>query len=229
MRCPLFKKSFRSLCLWSLMLPTMIAQAQERHVVLDHRAPTGTAGRWNALIKPGTAGIPQPVRISLPTTGTVTFYAGSPQNQIPQTAPAQASLGVGYVYRVRIHQMPEFPGVELFPTIELLDRLHAPPELTQEFPVPIEISEEEIQVALQDQMVTKVVYLEQPDLAFPTTQTQGIRVEKLSPQENLLQAADQRGRPLAIVRIGGRIPDPRSPTDEFFSQSPVLLAPVREP
>lgn len=119
--------------------------------------------------------------------------------------------------------MPEFPGVEIFPTIELLDRLHPPAELAQEFPIPVELSEEEIQIVLQDRMITKIVYLEQPDLAFPAEQTGAIRNETLSPRDNLMQAADQRGRPLAIIRIGGRIPDPRSPTDEFFSQSPLML------
>lgn len=201
-------------------------QAEERYQPLDHRAPTGMAGRWSAMVKPGTIGLPQPVRVSLPTTGTVSFYAGSPLNPIPLPAPAQAGMGVGYVYRFRISEMPEFPGIELFPTVEILDRLHAPEEFAREFPIPIEINAEEIDIVLQDRMVTKVIYLEQPDLAFPVQQTAGIRIERLKPHENLLQAADQRGRPLAIVRIGGRIPDPRSPTDEFFSQSPlVLMAP----
>jgi len=211
-----------SLCLCSALV-TGTLQAQDRYQPLDHRAPTGVAGRWSALVKPGTAGLPQQVRISLPTSGTVTFYAGSPQNLVPVETPAQAGLGVGYVYRFRISHLPEFPGVELFPTVEILDRLHAPAELASEFPIPIEINAEEIEIVLQDRMVTKVIYLEHPDLAFPIEQTGAIRIEKLRPQENLLQAADQRGRPLAIIRMGGRIPDPGAPTDEFFSQSPLML------
>lgn len=200
-----------------------VTQAQERYEPLDHRVPTGMAGRWNALIKPGTAGQPQPVRISLPTKGNVTFYMGSPRNQHSAASPAQVSMGVGYVYRVRISDLPEYPGIEIYPTIEILDRLHPPAHLAQEFPIPVEITEQEIETVLQDRMVTKVIYLEAPDLAFPVEQTAGIRNENLKPQENLIQAADQRGRPLAIVRIGGRLPDPQSPTDEFFSQSPLML------
>ncbi|WP_437228062.1 hypothetical protein SH661x_000700 [Planctomicrobium sp. SH661] len=204
-------------------LSATTGQAQERHQPLDHRAPTGMAGRWSAIIRPGTAGIPQPVQVRLPSSGTVTFYSGSPNNPIHMAAPAQVGMGVGYVYRFRISDLPEYPGVELYPTVELIDRLHAPANLAQEFPIPVELSEDEIEIVLQDRMVTKVIYLEEPDLAFPVEQETTIRAETLKPNENLLQAADQRGRPLAIVRIGGRIPDPRSPTDEFFSQSPLML------
>jgi hypothetical protein len=201
-------------------------QAQDVHHPLDHRVPTGVAGRWSALTRTSAFGAVQPVQFHLPGTGMVTFYLGSPQHAVPVNAPAQAGLSVGFTYRVRISNLPEFPGIEIYPTVELLDRLHAPAGLEQEFPVPIQITEADIQTVLQDQMVTKVIYVEQPDLAAPIDQNQPAgysRVETLPPAANLLQAADLRGRPMAIVRIGGRIPDPRAPGDEFYSQSPVQL------
>jgi hypothetical protein len=173
---------------------------------------------------PGMAGAMQPVRIGLPSEGTVTFYEGSARNSRVLTAPAQAGMQVGSVYRFRISDLPEFPGVELFPTVEILDRLHPPPGLELEFPLPIEITMDDVEIVLQDRMVTKVVYLEQPDLAAPVTQQGKVRVENLPPSTNLLQAADVRGRPMAIVRMGGRVPDLRAPCDDFFSQSPLLFA-----
>lgn len=196
----------------------------ERYDPLDHRQQPGVAGRWATLTKPDFPGYLQPVRIALPTTGQVTFYAGSPTSEVPRPAPAHAKMAPGRVYRVRISGMPEFPGVELFPTIEMIDRLHAPEGLGDQFPVPIEMTTDEIELALQERMVTKVIYLEQPDLAAPFPQANGIRTEDLSPRTNLLEAADQRGRPIAILRIGGRIPDPNSPVDEFYSSSPVVVA-----
>jgi hypothetical protein len=108
--------------------------------------------------------------------------------------------------------------------VEILDRLHPPPGLALEFPVLIEITTDDIETVLQDRMVTKVIYLEQPDLAAPGNHEGKVRVENLPPSTNLLQAADLRGRPMAIVRMGGRVPDPRAPCDEFFSQSPLLIA-----
>ena len=199
------------------------SSAQDLYFPLNQRIPTGMAARWSALTHPTSQCPPQLVQISLPGSGTVTFYQGSPHNPIPVASPARAGMATGSVYRVRISDMPGFPGVELYPTIELIDRLNPPPGLAEEFPIPIEFTEDEIETVLQNRMVTKVVYLEHPDLAAPVNQTDGIHTEKFASNVNLLQAADQRGRPMAIVRIGGRIPDPRSPQDEFYSQSPLLV------
>lgn len=197
--------------------------AQDRYFPLDHNAATGTIARWNAVIKPTSARQPQPVKFSLPTTGIVTFYNGSPDNQVPLAAPAQLSLLVGFAYRCKISDMPEYPGVELYPTIEILDRLHPPQGLADQYPIPFELTADEIAIAVQDRLVTKVIYLEQPNLAPPVSQTSAVRTEDLPPTDNLLQAADYRGRPMAILRVGGRIPDPHSTQDEFRSRSPLIL------
>lgn len=194
-----------------------------KYYPLDHRQPVGMAGRWSALTKPDFQGYFQPVKISLPSTGEVAFYMGSPNNVAPYGAPAKVGFAPGYSYRVKISGMPEFPGVELYPTIELIDRLHAPENLRDQFPVPIEITAEEVELALQDRMITKVVYLEQPDRAPPIAAENVLRTEDLAAKANLLEAADIRGRPIAIVRIGGRIPDANASTDEFHSTAPVQL------
>ena len=201
------------------------AHAQERHFPLDHRQPPGTAGRWNVLTQPQLQGYVQPVQIILPTEGHVTYYAGSPQNAVLTQSPSRSGMMVGHPYRVRISGMPEFPGIELYPTIEVLNRLHPPEGRANDFPIPIELTAEEIEIVLEDRMVTKVIYLEEPDLAVPFSHTDRELIEDLPGSVNLLQAADQRGRPMAILRIGGRIPDPLGPTDEFFSRSPIVLPP----
>lgn len=209
--------------LFSTLLLSTITLAQDRYFPLNHRQPTGTAGQWSVLTHPQKSCYVQPVEIRLPSAGHVTYYQGSPQNGVLTQSPSKAGMMVGRVYRIRISGMPEYPGTELYPTIELLDRLHPPAGHEHEFPIPIDLTEEEIDIVLQDRMVTKVVYLEQPDIASPLDQGERIRIEDLPVTENLLQAADQRGRPMAIVRIGGRIPDPTSPVDSFYSTSPILI------
>ena len=220
----------RSLVLTALALLTLSSltsvQAQERtgkYYPLDHRKPVGEAGRWQAVIQPGIQHYVQPVQIKLPTTGEISFYqGGSPAPA--REAPAQAGMQVGYAYRVKIANIPEHPGVEIYPTIELLGRLHPPTELKDKYPVPVEITDAEIEAVMNDQMVTKVIYLEQPQLASPTRQVNGkMHIESLDTEVNLLEAADQRGRPIAILRIGGRLPDPNSSEDEFYSASPITL------
>ena len=198
--------------------------AQDRYFPLDHRQPTGQAGRWAALTRPQAYGYMQPVQVRLPGEGLVAYFSGSSQNSILTTAPSQVSMMVGHTYRIQISGMPDYPGLELYPTIEILDRLHPPEDRIHEFPIPIDITREEIEYVMQDQMVTKVIYLEQPDFAAPVRSGTETLVENLPTQVNLLEAADYRGRPMAILRIGGRIPDPRAAVDEFYSTSPIMLS-----
>jgi hypothetical protein len=120
------------------------------------------------------------------------------------------------VYRLKLASLPEFPGVELYPTVELIDRLHPPCGREAEFPVPIAFTEQELRSAIQGRLVTKVVYLEQPDRAIPERGSNASRTRIARPRENALAAADEAGRPMAIVRLGGRLPDPRAPEPEFF-------------
>lgn len=195
-----------------------------RYYPLDHRQVPGVAARWQTTVKRGLYGYMQPVRIILPGEGTVSFYNGSPQAEVQAPAPSQARMMVGHVYRVKLSGLAGRPGVELYPTIELLDRLHPPEGKIDQYPIPVEFTEEEIQAAAEDRLVTKVLYLEQPDMAAPVRNAARSRVEELDQRINLLEAADVRGRPMAIVRLGGRVPDPNSPTDEFFSTSPLQFA-----
>ena len=216
--------------LWTLLIALAglnSVQAQEqtgRYYPLDHRKPLGEVARWNASIRPAVANYVQPVQVQLPTEGDVTFYQGSVKGSVALPAPAQVGMQVGHAYRIKISNLPNHPGVELYPTIELLGRLHPPVELKEKYPVPVEITAEEIETAINDQMVTKVIYLEQPQLAKPTRQVNGkMHVESLGTQVNLLEAADMRGRPIAILRMGGRVPDVGAPEDQFYSTSPIVL------
>src|SRR5690606_16456643 len=72
-------------------------------------------------------------------------------------------------------------------------------------------------------LVTKVVYLEQPQYAHPKPVDAPINVVDVSASANLLMAAAQRGRAMAIIRIGGRVPSLEDPQDRhFFGHAPVM-------
>ncbi len=210
----------------ALMMAVGTVSAQQHgYSPIDLRTP-GMAGRWSATTKPGIDQCPQPVRVELPGGGLVTFFSGS-ANIGASPAPAQVSLIVGPVYRIQISDMPDFPGAELYPTIELVDRLHPPDGRAHEFPIPIAITAEEIEIALQDRLVTKVIYLEQPEHASPQEPGEPRHITELPACTNLLQAAGQRGRPMAILRLGGRVPDKRSVEPGFFGDyAPVLTGPT---
>jgi hypothetical protein len=196
-----------------IQLGVSAAQAQEspRYFPLDHRVP-GQAAHWNTMIDRSRCGKVQPVEITVPEGGQVSILNATDD----VSSPAQADLEVGRTYRIKISGLVEYPGVEFYPSVELIDHLHAPAGLEHEFAVPIEITLEDIDAAVQNRLVTKVIYLEQPELAFPASQEDGPRVTEFSPRANLLQAADERGRPVAIMRLGGRQPDLRNPDPGFL-------------
>ncbi|HEV7999709.1 MAG TPA: DUF11 domain-containing protein [Planctomycetaceae bacterium] len=187
-----------------------------RYVPLDQNAPVGRVGRWSGIIGKGLAGTFQSVQVTVPTSGKVTVYNGGPETGVALGAPAQFSIGVGCVYRLKIAGMPDFPGVELYPTIEIFDRLHPPAGREYEFPVPIAFTEDDIAKAMDGRMVTKVVYLEQPQFAVTGDLTAALLNRQMPPDRNLLIEADRLGRPMILVRLGGRTPDEGHPEEGFF-------------
>ncbi|MFV0443687.1 MAG: hypothetical protein ACK5Q5_08965 [Planctomycetaceae bacterium] len=191
-----------------------LAPRPGHYTPLDQNEVPGKVARWNLIAKPALAGYFQPVQIRLPSEGLVSFYSPEQPQPVLTQAPSQASLLIGPVYRVRIAGLPEFPGIELYPTIEVTDRLHPPSGREDEFPIPIEITREEVEAALQDRMVTKVIYLESPQNASVMDQLDNRILTFDAPgHTNLLDAADQLGRPVAVLRLGGRTPDPNNPQD----------------
>ncbi|QDV52090.1 hypothetical protein Enr17x_41490 [Gimesia fumaroli] len=189
---------------------------------LNQRTPPGVAGQWAALSGQVQAGYIQPMKFSLPSKGTVTFFDGGPQQRIQKASPAPIGFAVGYVYRVKLSGMPEFPGVELYPTIELIDRLHPPAGLAEQYPIPVTFTQEDIELALSGRMVTKVVYLERPQTAVPAKFDRQ-PTQAITAQKNLIAEADLLGRPMLILRMGGRLPSTRGEDPAFYgSGAPVV-------
>ena len=190
----------------------------------DQNLPPGIAGQWAAQTGRGAAPSFQPVKIVLPSRGKVTVYSRAEVEPIQQDAPAGVSVAVGHSYRLRLSDMPEFPGAELYPTIEILDRLHPPAGKAELFPVPVEFTEEEIQFALDGRLVTKVVYLEQPQRVVPESLRPPGGIRSVPASRNLIAEADRDGRPMVLVRLGSRVPDADTDERAFFGPG----APVRK-
>jgi hypothetical protein len=200
------------------------ATSRGRYFPLDQTTPPGVAGQWST-IRPGFAPVMQPVRVELAGQGgQFVVYTGSDDQPAPLPAPAVVGLRVGSTYRLKISDMADFPGVELYPTVEMLDCLHPPRGREVEFAIPIVLTADEISSALDGRMVTKVIYLEQPDRATPVRNATAARNRFALPRENVLALADEAGRPMAIVRLGGRLPDAGAPGPGFFGNcAPVLF------
>lgn len=194
----------------------LLAQQPGVHYSYPGSLPPGAIGSQQLLRGGPLPGYFQPVEIHAPE-GTQISLAEAGTFGEPQVSPARAGLLIGPVYRLRVTNIPLAEGLEVFPTIEVVDRLYTPRGQESRFPIQIEITEEDLRLALEGKFVTRVVYLEDPAMALPVAQAgneQGWFEAR--PGENPLAVADQLGRPVAIVRLGARLPDLRQGFDMTF-------------
>lgn len=170
--------------------------------------PAPAAGQPGAPLLPPDV---QVVRFQVPEGSTIEVLGPSP-TPIPHTeAPATLTVGLkrGVGYRLRLSNIPEREGVELFPVVEVVGHLHRPDGIDPaKYPIRVILNLEDVDAVLnQSRMLTKVLYLEDPDQALPVRMAKDqIPVVSISPTENPLRVAAAMGRPMAIVRLGGRRP-----------------------
>jgi len=188
-------------------VPSLSAQGlNKRHYLMDGNMAPGLAAQSFLVADPTLIHHVQPVRVVLPQ-GTL-LEVGSGTGEYTAVIP-KATMGmmIGPVYRFRVANLPDYPGKELYPSIEILGRLHPPVGMEHRFPIEIHLDQGDLEVALRGSLVTKVIYLEDPDVSFPQRHREGEQPTiDISIHEDPLRAAESLGRPMAIVRIGSRVP-----------------------
>jgi len=124
---------------------------------------------------------------------------------------------VGPVYRFRVMNIPFAPGIEVFPTVEIVDRLYPPPGQELRHPIPVELTADELQMAADGKFVTRVIYVENPRAAVPVADDEKHQSWfDVGPGKSPLKVARNLGRPVAVLRLGGRLPDPGAGVDIGF-------------
>lgn len=190
-----------------------------------HRAdmPPGEVGQRQLMRGGPLAGYFQPVEVIAPKGAIVSLAVEGGFDQGDKDS-VLAGMQIGYVYRLRVANIPDHQGEEVFPTIELVDRLYPPPGQAARFPVPVELTAEEIALALEGRFVTRVIYLENPKNALPVKDApKQQRYFEIGAGQDPLKVADQMGRPIAILRMGSRVPDGLTADGRFLYHSPPLL------
>ncbi len=183
--------------------------------------PPGAIGRQQLVRGGPLCGFYQPVEIKAPP-GALVSLAVANRFDRPRRAPRTAGLLIGEVYRLRVINLPMAQEAEVFPSIEVIDRLYPPAGQQSRFPIPVELTAEDLRLALDGKFVTRVIYLEDPRNALPVREDlQSQNWFEAAPGQDPLAIADSLGRPVAILRLGGRLPEPAQPSDpSFFFGSP---------
>ena len=178
---------------------------------------------------PGYPGTPvqgyfQPVKIYGPE-GTKVAFADAGKFVERKETPYAVGLQLSADYRLRVTDIPLHPGMEVFPTVKIIGRTFPPQGLELEFPIQIEITQEDLELAIDGKFVTRVIYLEDPQNAIPVAAKPESPITfDVGGAADPLNVAQTLGRPVAIVRIGGRVPDLNYVDPAFFHGFPAWIA-----
>ncbi|HBO45851.1 MAG TPA: hypothetical protein DD670_18390 [Planctomycetaceae bacterium] len=205
------------------------AAQDEVHYLHQGVMPPGAIGSVQLQRGGPLPGYFQPVEIKAPAGVAISLAVGNTFDE-PTPAPLRLGMLIGQVYRIRVTQIPLAEGVEVFPTIEVIDRLYTPREQQNRFAIPIELTQEDLELASQGKFVTRVIYLEDPLRALPVAQSpEGNNWLDVEAGGDPLAAADALGRPVAILRMGARLPNPNDLGDAafYFGSPPLQRYPAR--
>src|SRR5437763_8695455 len=178
--------------------------------------PPGAVAAFGALAPPAgpphAAALPAPAPLAAakfiaPPGVRVTAFPGSKLAQIYNT-PVVVGLRPGYVYRFELTNLPYNPGKALYPEVEVRGVLVPRPGMRyMDYPLPLVFAQADIERALRGVLVTKVIYLEDPEKAVPTDVPPDRPVETPEDSErDALKNARENGRLMAVLRLGDRRP-----------------------
>jgi hypothetical protein len=141
------------------------------------------------------------------------------------TVPARYNFNQGYIYRLKLTNIPGRAGVSLYPSIEVAPTTPITDAYLAHNAIPVQFTNEDFdQVVDGGNFVTKVIYL--PDPKYQELAVAGVETlvsTRLEPGIDPILEADKRGTILLIVRLGAiDLEGPPSPG----IGSPIYGAPV---
>jgi hypothetical protein len=175
------------------------------------RNPPGAVAAIGALVGPA----PTPfgvcrseVRFVGPAGMKISWYAPRADGHVGFTsqyleAPARYNFLQSSIYRLKLSDIPARPGVELYPTLEVVPANIKTATFLAHSAIPVSFTEEDLEQVAAGNFVVKVIYLPDPqyqDLA--ATGPDEVVSSRLEPGVDPILEAKRRGSILAIVRLG---------------------------
>jgi hypothetical protein len=111
---------------------------------------------------------------------------------------------MGGIYRLKLTNIEGRPGVELYPTLEISPATPRSIAYLEHNAIPIQFTDEDFDQVLAGNMVTKVIYLPDPEFQELVAGVETLVSTRLDPGLDPIVEADRRGAILAIVRIGNK-------------------------
>jgi hypothetical protein len=126
-------------------------------------------------------------------------------------APVRYNFPQGSIYRLRLAGIPNRPGKNYYPTLEIYPSTLKTITFLSHATVPIGFTDEDFEQVNAGNLVVKVIYL--PDPAFQDlAAAEEIVSTRLEPGVDPVTEANRRGTILAVIRIGNiDLEDPSTP------------------
>ncbi|MGO9600329.1 MAG: hypothetical protein ACLP7Q_20280 [Isosphaeraceae bacterium] len=143
--------------------------------------------------------------------------------------PARYNFNQGYIYRLKLSNIPGRQGAALYPTIEVAPTTPATDAYLAHNAIPVQFTAEDFdQVIDGGNFVTKVIYL--PDPKYQELAVSGVETlvsTRLEPGVDPILEADKRGTILLIARLGAiDLEMPSGPVGGGGVGAPIIGAPV---
>jgi len=139
-----------TLLAWLSLAVTASAQGPW-HYLNKADSPPGVIGLRQLDRGGPLGGYFQPVEVTAPRGALVSIVANGAFSE-PKPGKLMAGMLIGQVYRPKVGNIRNHEGQEVFPTIEVIDRLYPPPGQAARFPIPIELTPEELNMRSTDDM-----------------------------------------------------------------------------
>ena len=126
-------------------------------------------------------------------------------SDVPLIAPGRNNFQQGGIYRLKLTNIPNREGVELYPTLEVGPATPRTEAFLAHNALPVQFTPEDFDQVLSGNFVTKVVYL--PDPEFQELALAGVETlvsTRLEPGVDPVVEADRRGSILGIIRLGNK-------------------------
>lgn len=204
---------------------------------LPNMVPTGVVASVGALTGPTPNRFPTKrteVRFAGPAGMNIAWFAPSPDGKqgfssTQLEAPARYNFVQAALYRLKLSNIPNRPGLELYPTLEVVPSNAKTDPFLAHSAVPVVFTEEDFDQVAAGNFLVKVIYL--PDPQFQDVATIGpdeVVSSRLEPGADPVAEAYRRGNILLIVRMGNiDLEAPNTPAMD--APSPYMLKPQVPP
>jgi hypothetical protein len=148
------------------------------------------------------------VRFVRPSGMRVTWFTQGPDGKpsfssTPIEAPGRYNFLQAAIYRLKLSNIEGRPGLEVYPTLEVVPTNHRTEAFLAHSAVPVEFTPEDFDQVAAGNYVVKVIYLPAPQFQeLAASAPDEIVSTRLEPGQDPIVEAQRRGNILLVIRLG---------------------------